>query len=152
MPDDVSVNALAAEVADLRATVAGLQDDIAGLFASTGVQSATAPERDDAPLRYASLDEWVTEYFTPAFPRPLGGEYRWCSRWDEHVEALTRLEALWRSWEVARRDANTGMATWLTGYLDPQLAVLLSRSGPFSTCTTDRHQLLPSLPHNRGNH
>jgi hypothetical protein len=74
------------------------------------------------------------------FGRPIGGEIRWCAQWREHAEAIGRLEALWRSWEALRLDPGMCMATWLTNYLDPQLAVLLGRGGPFAQCNVDRHE------------
>ena len=73
------------------------------------------------------------------FARSVGGDVRWCSEWRKHPEALTRLEALWRSWEALRLDPNLGIATWLTSYLDPQLVALTSRAGVFAQCTPDRH-------------
>jgi hypothetical protein len=93
---------------------------------------------------YATLRDWVDGYFRPTFPRPVGGEIRWCTRWPDHAEALTRLEALWRSWEALRLDPNLGIATWLTTYLDPLHTVLLSRAGPFASCTPDRHTPSPT--------
>jgi len=64
----------------------------------------------------------------------------------QHAEALTRLEALWRSWETLRLDPNLGIATWLTNYLDPQLAALTSRIGTFAQCTQERHATAAVMP------
>jgi hypothetical protein len=61
------------------------------------------------------------------------------SQWVEHAEAVLRLEALWRSWETLRLDPNLGMATWLTNFLDPQLAALTAPQGTFAKCSPDRH-------------
>jgi hypothetical protein len=88
---------------------------------------------------FATLEGWVTGFFIPTFRRQYGGELRWCSQWQEHVEALLRLEALWRSWEALRQDPLLGIATWLTNYADPQLAALTQRTGTFANCTLDRH-------------
>ena len=44
----------------------------------------------------------MTGYFLPMFRRPLGGEFRWCPQWWAHPEAVSRLTALWRSWEAFR--------------------------------------------------
>ncbi|RJK95924.1 DUF4913 domain-containing protein [Vallicoccus soli] len=90
---------------------------------------------------YDDVQAWVADFFAHHFVRPLGGEWRWCLRWQEHPEALSRLTALWRTWEVLRRDADLGMATWYRDYLDPQLATLLSSRGPFSLCSEERHAL-----------
>ena len=123
---------LALRVDDLAAGLAQLTSDVEGLAAAVLPAELTLPDDDPPPGRasaapsdsvYDELDTWVEEYFLPTFRRPIGGEYRWCSRWQEHPEALTRLEALWRSWEALRLDPNLGIATWLTAYLDPLLAV-----------------------------
>jgi len=73
------------------------------------------------------------------FRRPLGGEFRWCAQWWRHAEAITRLTALWHSWEAMRLQPGTGMATWLRDHLDHQLPVLLGRTGPFSMCSENEH-------------
>ena len=88
---------------------------------------------------YSSVEEWVTSHFLPMFRRPLGGEYRWCAQWWRHAEAITRLTALWHTWEALRLQPGTGMATWLRDHLDHQLPVLLGRTGPFSMCSEDEH-------------
>ena len=88
---------------------------------------------------YGSVQEWVTSHFLPMFRRPLGGEFRWCAQWWQHAEAITRLTALWHSWEAMRLQPGTGMAIWLRDHLDHQLPVLLGRSGPFSMCSEDEH-------------
>lgn len=88
---------------------------------------------------YPSLEQWVVDYFAPMFGRPLSPTTRWCAQWWDHAEAISRLEALWRSWEVARLDELRGMAVWYRDFLDSQLAVLLSTGGPFAQCTADRH-------------
>ena len=88
---------------------------------------------------YGSVEEWATSHFLPMFRRPLGGEYRWCAQWWRHAEAITRLTALWHTWEALRLQPGTGMATWLRDHLDHQLPVLLGRTGPFAMCSEDEH-------------
>jgi Domain of unknown function (DUF4913) len=88
---------------------------------------------------YGSVEAWVTGQFLPMFRRPLGGEFRWCSQWWQHAEAITRLTALWHSWETLRLEPGTGMAAWLRDHLDHQLPVLLGRGGPFAQCSEDEH-------------
>jgi len=68
----------------------------------------------------------------------------WCSRWWEHAEAISRLEALWESWEKLRLEPGTGMATWWRDYADPHMAVLTDRNtGPFTKCdfTKNAHEI-----------
>jgi hypothetical protein len=88
---------------------------------------------------YDGVEDWVTGQFLPMFRRPLGGEYRWCRQWWQHAEAITRLTALWHSWEALRLEPGTGMAAWLRDHLDHQLPVLLGRGGPFAQCSEDEH-------------
>jgi hypothetical protein len=138
--------ALEVRLAELTARVEQLTSELADL--SVAGQATDGHGRNyvvPEPV-YDTLDEWVAEYFAPTFARSIGGELRWCTSWTEHAEALTRLEALWRAWEALRLDPSTGMATWLTSHLDPQLAVLLSRSGTFAQCSPDRHSATAALP------
>lgn len=129
---EVRVDELAAQVAQLTSELA----DVSAAVFSGPPSSAPATASESM---YDTLDDWVREYFAPTFTRPIGGEIRWCAQWGEHAEAVTRLEALWRSWESLRLDPALGMATWLTHHLDPQLSALLSRSGTFAQCQPDRH-------------
>jgi hypothetical protein len=135
---DWGADELAVRVAELEVGVAQLSNEVADVTAlmTEGSVSGTAVPSP----RYGNLDDWVREYFAPTFGRPIGGEIRWCAQWREHAEAIGRLEALWRSWEALRLDPGMCMATWLTNYLDPQLAVLLGRGGPFAQCNVDRHE------------
>ena len=109
---------------------------------STPVASAgPASGGEDLPPqpRYDALEDWVTRQFLPTFRRPLGGEYRWCRQWWRHAEAITRLTALWHTWEALRLQPATGIATWLRDHLDHQLPILLGRTGPFAHCSQDEH-------------
>lgn len=74
---------------------------------------------------------------------------RWCPQWWAHAEALSRLEALWRTWEAARLDPLQGIAVWYRDFCDPRLRVLFSPAGPFAQCTAERHspgRWLPTVP------
>lgn len=137
--ENAEIVALTAQVEDLAATVLRLSNELADLSAALAPVDAAPDSSPDPTPEYSAVDEWVAEYFAPMFARTIGGEVRWCPHWAEHAEAVSRLEALWRSWEVQRLDAGVGMATWFVSHLDPQLAVLLSRSGPFAQCGQDRH-------------
>jgi hypothetical protein len=97
-------------------------------------------DRDEPPdPLYASVADWVTGQFLPVYRRPIGGEFRWCPKWWLHAEAITRLTALWQSWEAMRLQPGTGTANWLRDHLDHQLPVLLGRSGPFAQCSVNEH-------------
>lgn len=57
-----------------------------------------------------------------------------------------RFEALWRTWEQARLEPVTGMATWLREHLDHHVPILLGPQGPFALCEPGRHEDMPPRP------
>ena len=153
----VTLDELQAELARLRADLDDLTAAVIPTFphednglsttgGDAGREVTVASSQEDGSAQgepaFLTLQAWVDGYFSVVFTRPVNGEHRWCNRWQNHPEAVTRLEALWRSWETLRLDPNLGIATWLTSFLDPQLAALTSRSGPFAACTPDRHHSL----------
>jgi len=89
---------------------------------------------------YGCVEDWVLGYFVPMFRRTLGGEYRWCARWWQHAEAISRLFALWHAWEVHRLDPGTGISAWYRDHLDHHLPVLLGARGPFYQCSEEVHR------------
>jgi hypothetical protein len=137
---------LETRVDEIAANVAALTSELTDLASAVYAGELSAPTPARPSPRYATLDEWVEEYFAPTFGRLVGGELRWCAQWQQHAEAITRLEALWRSWEALRLDPALGMATWLGHHLDQQLPILLGRQGPFSQCSRDRHVPATRLP------
>jgi Domain of unknown function (DUF4913) len=142
--DDVEL--LKVRVDELAVQVLQLTSELTDIAAAALSDHGAKEKEKHAEPMYESLDDWVEEYFSPTFSRSVGGELRWCAQWREHAEGIGRLEALWRSWEALRLDPALGMATWFTNYLDPMLATLLSRSGPFSQCSSDRHAATHRLP------
>lgn len=142
---DAAPAGLTEQVRALQADVE-LLDQLVRDYIDPAPEAPQAAPADDEPFepRYSSLEPWVESYFAPMFSRPLNQTTRWCAQWWDHAEAISRLEALWRTWEVARLDELRGMATWYRDFLDAQLAVLLSATGPFAQCTADRHS--PTKP------
>lgn len=145
---ELSVEELAARLARLEKAYEALEDAVAGLVAPTpsagsgGATGASAPPLEPA---YRSVEAWVGEWFAPIFARRLGAIH-WCAQWWRHDEAAFRLEALWRSWEMARHDGGLGMASWLRDHLDAQLRVLFGADGPFQACDCTSHNPPPALP------
>lgn len=133
---------LQAQLEDLAARVEALTQEVAELGAAV-LAEPRLMSSGFGELAYPSLESWVAEFFTLTFRRAFGGEFRWCPQWQDHPEAVLRLDALWRAYESLRSDGPLGMATWLTNFLDPQMAVLLGRGGPFGQCSTDRHTVGP---------
>jgi hypothetical protein len=84
---------------------------------------------------YKDLASFVQEHLSPSYRRSLSGTDRtWCPSWWKHEEAISRLEALWRSWEFLRLDGSTGMSVWWRDHADHHMGVLLSADGPFKGC------------------
>jgi hypothetical protein len=133
------------ELGDGELTI-NLASDTSPKSDTEGAVSAEEKVEEKVEPVYPDVESWVSEHFAPMYARPLGGEFRWCPRWWEHAEAISRLEALWRSWETLRVDPGLGMATWYRDHLDTQLAVLLGNRGPFALCSPDRHEQMNSLP------
>ncbi len=136
---------LLTRVARLEAAYDRLEGDVALVGALVGTNGPAAPEEPFSPL-YDDVEAWVTGFFAPVFGRRLGGSTNWCASWWEHAEAIVRLEAMWRSWEVLRGDPGTGMGVWLRDYLEPQRLVLMGDSGPFHGCHESTHSAAPELP------
>ncbi len=112
---------------------------------------AAQPVQQDDSAAFAELipdpvfsraEDWVEAYFRPIFRRPLGGEFRWCARWWAHPEAVSRLTALWRTWEQYRLEPATGISDWYGGHLDHHLPILLGARGPFCQCSPAEHHPL----------
>ena len=107
-------------------------------------------QRPPTPVEnyYPHVHAWVEGFLAPTYAHELGhGEsWRWCSKWWNHAEALVRLEAAWRAWEVLRLDPGVGASVWLQQHGDPCMAVLTDRDGPFSHCSADKHKGAPPLP------
>lgn len=88
---------------------------------------------------FPDVEAWITQHFIPMYRRTLGGEFRWCAQWWQHSEAISRLTALWYSWEAMRLQGATGMSLWYRDHLDHQLPILLGPRGPFYQCTETEH-------------
>jgi len=164
----------AGELAELRARLDRLDDEVivlgsvledlrSGDLTLPGAEGPSSPPapRPPAPAGgggaepepvepfFGSLLEFVVEHFAPVYARTTSPTLRWCASWWDHAEAIYRLEALWRTWELYRFEPRLGIASWLRDYLDPQLRELLSATGPFASCTEDRHSPVKALRTNQ---
>lgn len=95
-------------------------------------QAAPVPE-----LHFKDLPAFM-EHLAVLYRRKIdlagNGGLLWCPKWWLHPEALSRLEALWRSWEHLRLDGQTGMSIWWRDHADVHMARLMSAEGPFQGC------------------
>ncbi|MFI6697684.1 DUF4913 domain-containing protein [Streptomyces sp. NPDC050509] len=116
-------------------------------------ESLDAIRRDEenvarsAELFYANVQEFVTDRFAYFVPRPAPGSGQvWCPQWFTHVPALSRLDAVWRAWEMLRFDGALGMSNWWIHHVDPHMRALMDPvTGPFAQCV-DGHQSGEPLP------
>ena len=80
---------------------------------------------------------WVAKWLCPHLEREIKRTFEWCPQWWDHPEAVQRLEALWRAWEVLRVRGGSGMSTWWVDHADHHLARLCNPDiGPFGHCHT----------------
>jgi hypothetical protein len=92
---------------------------------------------------FRDLNAFMTGYLAPVVERRIavgaGAGLPWCPQWWRHPEAITRLYALWRSWETLRvSDPDTGMSIWWRDHFDHHFGVLVSEYGPLGRCSPDR--------------
>lgn len=106
----------------------------------TGSNEAPSDTEDAPEPLYPDVQSWVENLYVTAFIRQENQQIRWCASWWAHPEAIIRLTALWQTWETARLVPGSGMADWLRGYLDSLAPALHSPTGPFASCTTDKHR------------
>jgi hypothetical protein len=104
---------------------------------------------DDKPQnRYPDVFAFVAEFLVYVFANEVQEQrtdFRWCSSWFLHTEALTRLEACWKAWEKLRNDPGTGASVWFRDHADPCMTALSHPDGPFSHCHPNRHSSKPAL-------
>src|SRR5512141_2531287 len=100
-----------------------MADDF-GLFdTDTPAPNADAGEDgtpEKAPeLVYGTAEEFLHEQLLPTYVRSVTGKTaKWCIEWYFHPEAVSRVAALWRSWEHLRLDPATGMSVWWRDHAD----------------------------------
>lgn len=134
------------EVQYLELRVQQLEQMVTTLLSAPPPAPAADPAGDDSDFLYPNVEAWILEEFVPVHARPIGGEFRWCLQWWDHVEAVSRFEALWKAWEKLRLDPVFGMAVWYRDYLDISLPMITGPRGPFARCSPERHEPLKTLP------
>ena len=100
------------------------------------------------PNLYASVEDFVAGFLVSVYARPVDAQlsgFRWCPRWWEHAEAVSRLEALWVAFEVLRQDP-LGAAIWWRDYADPTMRALCDSAGTFKQCSNTQHRVPDDLP------
>lgn len=91
----------------------------------------------------ASETQYLSVYeFTDQLLAPLYGatearirSVNWSARWWAHPEAVARLDALWRRYEMLRvEEPATYMETFLRVHADYHMRQIMSETGAFADC------------------
>lgn len=94
----------------------------------------TAQQTPEQPqLAYPNCAEFVEYFLLPSWRHTTSGA-RWCAYWWRHSEAISRLDALWRSFEAHRHGDPSGMAVWWRDFADPTMNSLTRDNGTFALC------------------
>ena len=110
----------------------------------TALPLADTPEPEPT---FADLEAWVTEWFGQILERRSSNRRRWCARWWEHPEAVTRMRILMLSHrQMVKHGSALDQSAWMLDHLDRHLDALQSSDGPFAGCSPDRHSPCSGLP------
>ncbi|MDN6428733.1 MAG: DUF4913 domain-containing protein, partial [Propionibacterium sp.] len=135
----------------------------AALHDRSGVDvDQTTPTEEDSPTtisvpmgsvtKYASVFAFVRAWVAPTFARHdldvAGQNFKWCSQWFSHPEAVFGFSEAWRHYE-ALNATGEAMDDWLVQVFYPLLDRLTSGSGTFSKCKHD-HLVPDPLPVDSG--
>lgn len=106
---------------------------------------------DNGPPVLDVLRPWVMANVSDWCERKVaaggGGGTRWCSRWDLHPEAITRLWALRAQQLIAAAEGASALSGYLRDHFDHHVGVLTGAAGPFHACTPEKHS--PPNAHDR---
>lgn len=107
-----------------------------------GVDTTFESQGNQKKNRFKNVYDFVENHFRYIYARKLEmkNDRRWCPRWFEHPEAVSRLEAVWRAWESAGDDPAAGVSNWYRDHADYHMAVLLDPAGPFEGCSVRGHK------------
>jgi len=138
-PNDL--DALRVQLAELFARIDGIAkrvDEHDDALHANSVPAATSDQPGSGTEGWtcSTLAEWVEEVFAWHFTRDHETQtWYWCPRWWDHVEAVSRLTALWHAWEAMHHTTGggAGLAHWYHE-LDHQLPILMGPHGPFRLC------------------
>lgn len=128
-------------------------DDDAANDADTreGGSSEVLSAADNGPPVLDVLRPWVMANVSDWCERKVaaggGGGTRWCSRWDLHPEAITRLWALRAQQLIAAAEGASALSGYLRDHFDHHVGVLTGAGGPFHACTPEKHS--PPNSHDR---
>lgn len=105
------------------------------LGAATELDDLDDGLQDDPPAPqnlFGNVYEFV-EFIAALYAHEVSDQqthWRWCSHWFHHTEAVARLEACWKAFEVLRLDPGTGASVWFRDHADPCMTALTNPGGP----------------------
>lgn len=109
--------------------------------------AATDPDPLDVKVLYGWVQDNIAEWAQrKVVTTNSSGGFRWCARWLEHPEAVTRLWALRRAWAEAVVQPGAAMTAYFRDCFDPTMNLLSSESGPFHSCSPHTHTVVDYLP------
>jgi hypothetical protein len=108
---------------------------------NTPAEQTGTKDQSEAQLVFGWAEEFLHEQLLPTYVRDVDGRSaKWCIEWFYHPEAVSRVEALWRSWEHLRLDGATGISVWWRDHADHHMRVLMDPHGPFDNCDMKTHR------------
>lgn len=108
-------------------------------------EEVTTPAEKIEP-KYKSVIEFVDDFVRPmwATTRNDQDNANWSKQWYKHPEAVSRLSALWRIYEVQRgRDPQNFLEGFLRVHADYHMRQLMAEGSVFSRCSSTDS---PSVP------
>ncbi len=105
----------------------GLSDD----------ENSTQEDSEESiPVHYRSVFEFFHGMIAPLLQDRLIGRHglRWSKKWYDCQEAMLRMDAMWRSYEMLKEDPGAGLSKWILEHYDPHMRVLTADDGPFGEC------------------
>ena len=70
----------------------------------------------------------------------------WCPLWWHHIEAVTRISALWHGWEKTRLESGAALSTWILDHADRHMDRLHNPQGPFRYCSPKDGHTRKAIP------
>ncbi len=128
-----------AQQAELIAELTAQRDDLQAELATGPPIGDVDDDTEDAqpPTVYVDVAQFVSGWLAPRSERVPA----WCEQWWKHPMALTRLRALWQSWEVANAEGGAAMSKWLMYDFDHHMNKLTAKpGGTFHECNGGNHR------------
>lgn len=93
---------------------------------------------DLVPWVHANVSSWC-ERATARHAAGTGRGIKWCARWYEHPEAVTRLWVVRAAQIEAAEAGPLAVAAYLRDFFDYHLGILTDANGPFHDCSLTQH-------------